>query len=574
MPIAPGLTNLDSLFAGDKLFEIPIYQRPYSWGEKQIDDLFEDLSFQGKNKSHFFGTILLKDLENDDGNFEVFEIVDGQQRVTTIILLINEIINKLTNTHKKQKSKLTERYIKDDSVYKIKICSEDRLFFQNFIIDRLKSPKNPTTPSQNRLLSAKNYISTYLESYDEKNVLEMVNKVKKFNILVYVVDSNSDATLIFETTNDRGKGLSNLEKTKSFLMHKVYLCSKFPESELDTINRIFAQIYVKLDFLENNEFYKIDEERVQRYHYILTGAWKEKTDYQNDLLSIKKEIKDFIINKKNAELLIHIKTYTTGLLETFEILEEIIKEAQKSKSKVGKTLEDIFLMGRLGTVFPIVIATFKQYREKKCTNDELFEILNLISKASFRVYGIGKKRSDTHEWSWFAWAYNLYGAHNDFKKTLDEIIQHIRTQVPKTAFEEKLSSSNFYTTIGSNDKKFLLLKYEEYLRESQPKEPFPLKRKEIFSTDYEIEHILSRSNSYSDDFNEKYLHRLGNLAISSKPANGSMSNKNFSDKAKNYYSKSDFRMQRQLSTLSKWNSKNIMGREKLIITFAMNNWKI
>jgi hypothetical protein len=158
---------------------------------------------------------------------------------------------------------------------------------------------------------------------------------------------------------------------------------------------------------------------------------------------------------------------------------------------------------------------------------------------------------------------------------ISKIYSNINYYITKTIFEDNLSNKAFRDVISSGDIKYLLLKYEEKIRMlSQPKEPLLIDKKDIFSQKIEIEHILPNNNKKSEDFNSKYLNNLGNLALASKPANGSMSNKPFRQKVKNYYSKSVFRMQQELVNYRRWDKKEIKDRQSKIVKFAKAAWSI
>lgn len=96
------LINLNE-FLNRKIFKIPFFQRNYAWTQTQLSDLWNDLLFLKENKQHFFGTIIVKDVQkerkvSDLLSYRVFEVIDGQQRLTTISILVNEILNELKNT--------------------------------------------------------------------------------------------------------------------------------------------------------------------------------------------------------------------------------------------------------------------------------------------------------------------------------------------------------------------------------------------------------------------------------------------------------------------------------------------
>ena len=89
--MTPTPTNIKSFFEGSKQYAIPVYQRAYSWGEKQWNEFLEDLKEATKGENHyFFGNVLLEKPNN-----EVSDIIDGQQRITTIIIFVRVLVNAL-----------------------------------------------------------------------------------------------------------------------------------------------------------------------------------------------------------------------------------------------------------------------------------------------------------------------------------------------------------------------------------------------------------------------------------------------------------------------------------------------
>ena len=121
---------------------------------------------------------------------------------------------------------------------------------------------------------------------------EIREKIEKAKVLTYAVLNNAEATLIFETTNDRGKPLTSLEKIKSFLMYKVYLAANDPESYLRTIQNRFGEIY--RDYEETiPKITGISEDFILRQHYIAFEANVKKDgqkDYSRHLSLIKERI--------------------------------------------------------------------------------------------------------------------------------------------------------------------------------------------------------------------------------------------------------------------------------------------
>ena len=101
-----GQKTIKDLFDSSTIFNIPKYQRAYAWEKEQLDAFVEDLENQDTNKDHFFGTILLQK-QAPEGEFKIIDIVDGQQRITTIIIFM-----KLLSKHTNSTSRMEDRILK------------------------------------------------------------------------------------------------------------------------------------------------------------------------------------------------------------------------------------------------------------------------------------------------------------------------------------------------------------------------------------------------------------------------------------------------------------------------------
>ena len=172
------------------------------------------------------GTILLRDTgkkrKDSSGfwEFEVYEVVDGQQRLTTICVFVKSAIETLKCKGDKELGghikDLKETFIVKSSFLKLELLGEDNQFFRSYIIEGQEYPDETITPSQKRLKKAKKFFKEKLGNLSIEDIKKLLSKLGKTRVLVYTVREKGDAMLMFETINDRGKPLSNLEKTKSF----------------------------------------------------------------------------------------------------------------------------------------------------------------------------------------------------------------------------------------------------------------------------------------------------------------------------------------------------------------------
>ena len=584
-----GLTTIKGLFTGDKAFSVPIYQRYYSWGEKQWDDLWSDLYYLNTNKKHYFGTILLKDtgklIKEGLEPFDTYEIIDGQQRITTILILIKEIVNQLRTFNDASLSrllgKIEEDYLRYESIYKLTLQGDDQSFFKQYIINNQEESIDTLTNSQKRLKDAKLFFRDKLENLNldlktyREFLLALKQKINDLEIILYDVDNDSDAVLIFETVNDRGKSLTNLEKTKSFLMHMVYLSApKNVDLYLDCINERFSNIFQLFEQINNHPRGKnFKEDDIQRYHFVIYQKnLKKRLESSYKYMD---EFKDFVKNLNRTDstkTIEYVLDYTKDLEKTFHTIKRIITYPKDNKN--GIWLHRIFILERIANFFPLLIAFWPKYKD-----EELEILLQLIEISSFRLYAIGKRKTNAG----LGFLYNLsFEVHYDkleFSEIQKEFINNfINIYEDDKGFERDLKIENFYNKISNRDKKYLFYFYEEYL-EKNAKEELELDIDKFLKPKYEIEHIwpnstkklhLSRKKEIEHD-NAK--NKLGNLTIATKPWNAKWQDSPFETKRK-YYEDSGFRLQRDLQKYHHWGLEQIETREKEIIEFILEFWKI
>ena len=212
-----GVYSFRDLIAGYRCFEVPEYQRHYAWGERQWEDLWNDLYYLDPDRTHYFGTVILTEKSERKRTisgeiFEQFEIVDGQQRIATTLILIKEIIKQLRELKmlpEERIRRLEEDYLKYESVYKLELLGDDREFFRRYIIED-EEPPEIRTPSQARLIGAKQFFRDKIEEVkksltpDEfkEFLVQLLQKIGTMEVMVYPIRETGEAARIFELVND------------------------------------------------------------------------------------------------------------------------------------------------------------------------------------------------------------------------------------------------------------------------------------------------------------------------------------------------------------------------------------
>lgn len=525
-----GQKRISELFDGRKIFNIPKYQRAYAWEEKQLKDFVEDIENQNPNKNYFFGTILLQVKEKNNG-FDLIDIVDGQQRITTLIIFMNLLLAKSKEAGQ-DVAMQEDTYIRYHNKDKLHVLEIDDDFFKSYILKDNHSNKSQVhTPSQRRLLKAKNFLCQWIEGHPSK-VQEFIEKIENMKVLTYSVEDNAEAALIFETTNDRGKSLTSLEKTKSFLMYKNYITSKDPEPDLVKLQSRFSEIYRNYEKIES----RVDEDSILQYHFIAFEEWYRKSEYQHPVQMIKQKVNGLINENSVAEAATFIDRCSLQLKESFETVKTLFTSREVY-------LLDIFALSRQATFYPLLIKTYRSDNSE--IKDNFERIAQLVEIICFRLSIIGSRADKGREFL-YRLAKSFKG---DFQQLIRELQKFVTDNCGNWTFERALESPSFHSDVNLNDQRYLFWKYENYLREingysemmsydeftnTKPRSRFSIehiipqnpKESKVVVDDS----ILSTTGFESPEFKENYLHSIGNLTIDPLSANASKSNQGFEDK--------------------------------------------
>lgn len=255
----------------NRFFRIPDYQRGYSWEKNQLDDLRHDIeNIRTGTHIHYTGTLVAA---STPGGTE-FEVVDGQQRLTTLILLLSEIHRVCPAVSETLSATYLKRGIIGNEQYVLTPNEETREFFIDFV-HRGLDPE-PQTKSHHYLLDARNYFRSWLAEKPEnpKWLYDVVTT--KLGFVFFTPPGHREIGIMFEVINNRGKELSELEKIKNFF---IYYATIFNRSGLrTTINDKWKHILRNLSRAgkTSNE----DENRFLRYSFLVFYSTSKENSRQ------------------------------------------------------------------------------------------------------------------------------------------------------------------------------------------------------------------------------------------------------------------------------------------------------
>ncbi|MFC7357099.1 DUF262 domain-containing protein [Jejudonia soesokkakensis] len=551
-------TTILGLFdSSQKHYIIPVYQRAYSWDADNWNTFLTDLKEQvNGDNNYFYGNLLFETIKKDI----TYEVIDGQQRLTTLSIFFRAIIDVLKLRKEKEKFEFEPEikesiYLKNAGNVKLRVVEYDQACFESVIVEG-KEKFSTATPSQVRILKAKNHFKKELNKLDTSVLLKILNKVEETEITSIELAGKKDSALMFELQNNRGKDLTNMEKIKSYFMYQMYVYSSEEETEGNVayVSNIFKLIYLII-----NDLKTLNEDSVLIYHcnaYVKGFNYRTLDDIKEKLIASKNKVK-------------WIKDFADELHTSFSN----IKKMDNSNDKYLKDLRNLSIPV---FVYPFVIKGYKFFGDDNKKLNTLYHILEI---AVFR--------------------YKLINSRADLISRLNEILTAFNGDLEtlRTHFKDKFNDAYYWGDdrmyeyldgymYKNSVLNYLLWKYENHIQNKG----YDINNGNI--EDEQIEHIspqtptdgdplasgyeVTSENIYDEDFLEQYLNCLGNLMLISGSHNKSIGNIAFSQKLKSYKDNPLLNQQAEIKNYTeeeKWTKTSIGDRhENILDNFAVMKW--
>ena len=247
-----------------KSFIIPVYQRAYSWEKDQWNVLLNDLKEQiSGDNNYFFGNLLFEVIQKD----KKYEIIDGQQRLTTLTIFFRALLDELKHRSQSENDvdvdfdSKEKMYFKNGGNIKLRPVEYDQHCYDALIVEG-KLNCELSTPSQKRIKNCKDFYISELAKLPTSDLIRILEKLESTDLTYIEFEGKKDSALMFELQNNRGKDLTNMEKIKSYFMYQMYVHSPQDETEsnIERISNVFKAIYQLINDL------KLNEDSVLIYH--------------------------------------------------------------------------------------------------------------------------------------------------------------------------------------------------------------------------------------------------------------------------------------------------------------------
>ena len=615
------LIALEDLFH-KRLFRVPDYQRGYAWGESQIQDFLDDLEVLTPSRVHYTGTVVLHvqdsltEEQDQSGNTYAFvDIVDGQQRLTTTVLLLDGIRNALDSLNDGEQPiplsiGVQNNYIATTGanglpLFKLTLNKDTNDYFRSNILAAQPGPEPAANAAERRLTAAKSQIRDYIRSKMEGMTLDeqqawlrdLHRKVtSRLGFTLYEVDDASEVGVIFEVMNDRGKPLTELEKVKNYLL---YVSSTLELSnDLSTrVNNAWATIFTQLT--DAGRVSSADEDQLLRVHWLSHYSPVKKEWDGVKSIRARFDLRKFA--DKQQELLLGLVEYTETLRGSCISFCDahsprrasafgIFHEAGRSKvEQVRVWSEKLRRIRALATFLPLLVAVRARWPNDA---DKYLEIVRLCEAYAFRVYRLGGWRADAGEPALYRLAYSVMRDEETFANTIIRFKRELAYRCGDDTLSHLLDpdSEQIKIAYGWRGLRYFLYEYEISLaqkRNGSPRVPWSdVSQPDLKDT---IEHILpqtlsdeywtDRFGNHESSVHQSYVHNLGNLTLSKW--NAHYLNKPFPEKkgkpagdAEFCYAKAFFFAEQELLEWEDWTPATIDQRRNRLLAWARQRWSV
>lgn len=530
-------------------FVIPIYQRNYVWEKKNILQLLKDIEnmipyYDNDDESifHFFGSIVYIDTLHK-GSFSEWTIIDGQQRLTTIFL----ILQALKHIYYEYEKVITKKYLLNDGDiintndemdrYRLKpLVSDDNVYK---LISDNKLERLTNSEQNSNVLKAYNIIKKELEKWKTKYTFEeIIGAIDKFKVVWIQLDKKEDPQQVFESINSTGDNLSAADLIRNFVL-------------MNKDNSIQTHIYN--EYWSPIEFDYVGTKKLKEFFRFYISIKEQITIPEREVYEkFKLQYEKLLTEQNEEEILNEILNYAKYYYyisrdasgSNNQILEETLKDYRNAKSNMPHI---------------VIMETMNLYFNKQAIGEsDLLNTIKLLTTYIVRRNICGK---DTKSIS------NIFGSmlgkvlkkfeegENYYNSVLKAFVVDTRltnqSMPTDKTVEEEFNKSNLYSRESTT---FVLKKIEN----NESRIPY---------SNLNVEHVMPQTETKywskyvnENSIYEEVVNHIGNLTLVDSKDNSSMSNRNFESKKQVLNKSRHIKMNEDILNKENWNEDEILKR--------------
>jgi hypothetical protein len=547
--------NSNEVLGNGKKYIVPLYQRDYSWKEDNWEDLWADiLLVLESNSVHYMGAIVLQSKGS-----KTFNIIDGQQRLTTFTIIalaciakIKELVeNNIDREANEERVKLlSSKFIGDKTpssltyFSKLSLNENNNTFFQSYILT-LKTPATLRNfkDSDKLLLKAYQFFKEKVNKYFEPNpkgedIAKFLDEIvaEKLIFIQIIVENELRAYSVFETLNSRGVGLTVTDLLKN------YLFSLVSEVDLPHVRSQWNRI--------------VDTVGLDNFPVFLRHYWISR----NKLVRQEYLYKNIRTKIQNAEYVSYLLEELEKNTELYVALNNSADELWRGDNEIKKRIKELEIF-QVKQCLPILLIAY----DKMFNNFD--KILKIITVISFRSTVIGGYHSGRLEEVYNKAAIKIANGEITTPQQLAEEIKEL--YLTDTDFKNDFSTISLNTRRNKKLIRYILFELENQMSNN--------------SYDFEehnatIEHILPENPSeewekcFSKNVLENYVFRIGNYTLLEAGKNRDIGNKIYAEKI-TIFETSGFEMTKKIN-FSEWNANNLDKRQSELAKTATSIWRV
>lgn len=547
---------LDFVMQNGPQYVIPVYQRSYTWKERNVKKLLEDIKniLCGTTKAHFLGNIIFI-ITATRNIIQERAVVDGQQRLTTVFLILHALrdiayekgdaddainiqsiyLSNNVSPRDKEYEKKLKPLVNDDDVYKKiadrefdDIKSSNSLIYQNYIM-------------------IKDEIRSWVENYTYDQITSAINKV----LIVWVqLDKDEDAQQIFESINTTGEPL------KAFELIRNYILMNKNDDEQSTLYNTY---WLKIEKYFKGKGNYIEPKDMEEFFRFYLASKLYTLISKNDLYnSFKRYWNDAVQNSGEADVLQDMVNFSKyyAILFLYADTDKIFSDQIKLFVKIGSNMPTPFLMG-----------IFELLEKQIVSKDYVLQILKIVNTYMIR-------RSMISEQS------------NSVSRIFPTLLKNVVEKCNEWGYEDIVDITKYYLGNTNKQKSTFLPTDEQITIYLKTINAYVIGNTRTFFNALEsqnpisinldpltVEHVLPQTmtpywlNAVGGDKDvyDKYINRLGNLTLADKSTNSEISNKDFEVKKEALEKVGRINMSKDIYESAVWDCKAIDARTQVLI---------
>ncbi len=546
------------LMGNGLMYRVPRFQRDYSWTDEEWDDLWRDIEYilspEG-DTAHYMGYLVLQSSDSKH-----FDIIDGQQRLTTLSIIILAVLFSLqklidkgqdADNNKRRQEQLRNSligYLDPVSLVaksKLTLNRNNDSLYQNYLVPLRAAPKRGLKATEHQMRRAFEWWeakigNSYKDGVQLAGFVEQL--IDKLFFTVITVSDELNAYKVFETLNARGVRLSSTDLLKNYLFSVVHAQNE-DEHELAALELQWEELVGKLGSESFPDF--------------LRAHWNSRHRFLRHS-ELFKRIRDQVNSRDQVFAL--LRNMQTDV-DTYVALSKPEDELWTGEQKryIGE-----LRMFNVRQLYPLLLAAFRHF-----SPDGFRDLLRVLSVISFRYNVIANKPSNEQERVYNHIAEQIEQAGWDFKTVLQALKPLYDTD---KNFKHAFANKNLRTTSSRNKRivRYILAQLEEHLASVAI---------DIDSDRFNIEHIMPENLSeewsqISDYDHAAFLYRLGNFTLLASGQNRDIGNAGFTSK-RAVYSNSEFQIsQRVANENGFWDGTRIEAHQQWMANQAAAVWRV